>query len=101
VYAAFKNSELHSHGDQPLLGSVVQIALRASTFGIAGGWAGVVTVTVGAGRTGLARSSFDDSIVFGAFGAEPMPAGRGLFVRRGEAPHIVQVAHFRPLRSAG
>ena len=33
--------------------------------------------------------------------AEPMPAGRGLFVRRGEAPHIAQVAHFRPLRSAG
>jgi S-DNA-T family DNA segregation ATPase FtsK/SpoIIIE len=33
--------------------------------------------------------------------AEQMPAGRGLFVRRGEAPHIVQIAHFRPLRSAG
>jgi S-DNA-T family DNA segregation ATPase FtsK/SpoIIIE len=33
--------------------------------------------------------------------AEPMPASRDLLVRRGEAPHIVQVAHFRPLRSAG
>ena len=33
--------------------------------------------------------------------AEPQPPGRGLFVRRGERPHVVQVAHFRSLRSAG
>jgi S-DNA-T family DNA segregation ATPase FtsK/SpoIIIE len=33
--------------------------------------------------------------------AEPQPPGRGLFVRRGEQPHVVQVAHFRSLRSAG
>jgi S-DNA-T family DNA segregation ATPase FtsK/SpoIIIE len=27
--------------------------------------------------------------------AEPMPPGRGWFVRRGEPPHVMQVAHFR------
>ncbi|MGL4743793.1 MAG: type VII secretion protein EccCa [Dermatophilaceae bacterium] len=32
--------------------------------------------------------------------AERMPPGRGLLVRRGEAPHVIQVAHFRPLRRA-
>ncbi|MGL5852462.1 MAG: FtsK/SpoIIIE domain-containing protein, partial [Phycicoccus sp.] len=32
--------------------------------------------------------------------AERMPPGRGLFVRRGEAPHVIQAAHFRPLRRA-
>ena len=33
--------------------------------------------------------------------AEPQPPGRGRFVRRGEPSHVVQVAHFRPLRRAG
>jgi S-DNA-T family DNA segregation ATPase FtsK/SpoIIIE len=33
--------------------------------------------------------------------ADPQPPGRGSFVRRGEPPFIVQVAHFGPLRSAG
>lgn len=33
--------------------------------------------------------------------AEPQPPGGGLFVRQGEQLHLVQVVHFRSLRSAG